>query len=234
MVSGKMFRPLAFAYSWRASLVEWGVFMRKFWGNFIGAGILMGSVGIAVLWRRYKPLVVSWGLMMIAHSLFYINYRAVDKELMFLPVYLLWSLFISVGCAYIFRQADRVTQIRWLVKGVWILPAIMLILNYGYADVSWDRRARENAQAALDGSEANALIIGWWTDVTPIQYLQYVEGQRPDVAVINRMMITPENLQQMVEQQIDHRPVYLLGNDPILTNRYDAKVTPHGLLLLTR
>lgn len=234
MVSGQMFHSLAFAYDLRASLIEWSSFLQQFWSNFLGAGVLLGGIGAVVSWRRHKWLISSWGLMIAALSLFYVNYRAVDKALMFVPVYLLWTLLVSAGCTYLLRKAAAVGKVGRLVNLLWILPSVALVLNYRYVDVSWDWRARTNAQAFLDEAAPNAVAIGWWTGVTPVQYLQYVEGQRPDVEVINRLMISPENLLRFVERRVDYQPVYLLAYDQELARLYDVSTTPGGFFLLSR
>lgn len=234
MASGQMFRSMAFAYDWPSALVEWGHFARQFWGNFLGAGIVLGCVGIPLLWNGRRCLITSWALMMLLHSVFFVNYRAVDKEMMFLPVYFFWTLLVGVGSTHLLRRAATSGKVGRLVNLLWLLPIIMLVINYTYVDVSWDTRARLNAQSFVDGAAENALVIGWWTEVTPIQYLQHVEGQRPDIQVINRLMISHETLLQLVEQRIDHQPIYLSARDWEMVSLYGTDSTLGDFSLLSR
>ena len=44
---------------------------------------------------------------------------------------------------------------------------------------------RERSQAMLDAAAPGAIVYGRFTDVAPLQYLQQVEGQRPDVRIVN-------------------------------------------------
>jgi hypothetical protein len=57
--------------------------------------------------------------------------------------------------------------------------------------------------------EPNALLFGWWDTVPVIQYLQLVEGQRPDVLAVNRFLISPEDMRRAIEREVMLRPVYI-------------------------
>jgi hypothetical protein len=46
-----------------------------------------------------------------------------------------------------------------------------------------------------------------------VQYLQLVEGQRPDVLAINRFLISGEDMVALIEREAHRRPV-LINNPP--------------------
>lgn len=213
LVSGKMFQTMAFAYPWREALQETLLFLRQFWGNFLGVGVVFGLIGLAVLWRGRKLWLFSLLLMFGAHAMFFVNYRVVDKALMFLPSYLVWTYLLGVGLTWVLQWVESVGGVGTIVNLGWsmLLVAILCAINYGYVDVSADYRARTQAQAFLDQAQPNALVVGWWTEVTPIQYLQYVEGQRPDLHVINRLMISDKDLRELLAKHRKEGTVYLLS-----------------------
>jgi hypothetical protein len=81
--------------------------------------------------------------------------------------------------------------------------------NWRLVDLSDDWSARSRAETILRLAEPHALIIGWWDTAPAIQYLQLVEGQRPDVQAINRFLIAPNDMERLIQHEMDHRPVYV-------------------------
>jgi hypothetical protein len=235
LLSGQMFASCPWAYSGTAVLFEWGAFLRQFWSNSLGAGVLLGGIGLVSLWRQHKLRLWTLSLvgMMVVHGCFFVNYGAVDKELMFLPVYVLWAILIGVGCSKLLQSTSAN---RWhLVTGLLLLvPLALVLLNYSYLDVSGDWRARDRAQAFLDQAQPNALVLGWWMDVTPIQYLQYVEDQRTDVQTINILMLSHDDLLQLVQHRITYQPVYLLTPNSELLTLYNAQPATEDSYLLSK
>jgi hypothetical protein len=61
----------------------------------------------------------------------------------------------------------------------------------------------------LQAAEPNALIFGWWDTVPVVEYLQLVEGQRPDVQAINRFLIAPNDVRELIERNLGQRPIYI-------------------------
>jgi len=61
----------------------------------------------------------------------------------------------------------------------------------------------------LHKAEQNALVFGWWEVVPVVQYLQLVEGMRPDVQVINRFLIDPNLMRMVIEKEVRDRPIYM-------------------------
>jgi hypothetical protein len=76
-------------------------------------------------------------------------------------------------------------------------------------DLSDDWSARARGEAILHQVEPNALVFGWWDTVPVIEYLQLVEGQRPDVQAINRFLIAYDDMRHLIEQEVIRRPVYI-------------------------
>jgi hypothetical protein len=58
------------------------------------------------------------------------------------------------------------------------------------------------------------MIFGWWETIPGVQYLQFVEGQRPDVLAINRFLISGEDMTALIEREAGHRPIYV-NNPPL-------------------
>ena len=106
--------------------------------------------------------------------------------------------------------------------------ALAVGANWQQVDLSDDWSTREQSEAILSQAEPNALIFGWWDTVPAIQYLQLVEGQRPDVLAINRFLITPEDMNQLILTAVHERPIYI--NNPSIALLRETTVTVVGPL----
>jgi hypothetical protein len=86
---------------------------------------------------------------------------------------------------------------------------IALAWNWRIVDLSADRSTRERGEAILEQAEQGALVFGWWDTVPVVQYLQLVEGWRPDVQAINRFLIAEADLVRAIDKEVQHRPIYI-------------------------
>ncbi len=76
--------------------------------------------------------------------------------------------------------------------------------------------------------EPDAIVLGWWDTVPGVQYLQLVEGQRPDVLAINRFLISGDDMAQLIEENAAQRPIYI--NNPPVEFLRTLHVEPVGSL----
>jgi hypothetical protein len=170
--------------------------------------------------------------MFVANTLFFINYRVIDKETMFLPTYLVWALLLGSGFQTLLnwiRQGDRYVLINWLVRGIMVGVVLMAVgWNWARVDRSNDWSTREQAESILANVEPNSLVFGWWDTVPAIQYLQLVEGQRADVTAINRFLISGEDMEQLILHEIHQRPIYI--NNPTIDLLLQTKINKEGPL----
>ena len=163
---------------------------------------LVGLVRQALIQRR--QFVVLF-LTFLVNVVFFVNYGALDKYMMFLPVYMVWSVWMALGFVYFAQLLQRYApseplaaleavgralgklRWEWLVLA---LPLAALLINFDYADMSSDRNIREQYTTMLESLEPNALYLGWWPDTAPMVYLQQVEDVRRDVWVVDRFLIS--------------------------------------------
>lgn len=102
------------------------------------------------------------------------------------------------------------------------------------ADLSDDRGASEWAHAAMELLEPDAVVVSWWSYSTPLWYVQFAEGRRPDVWIVDDRTRLDENLgdvTDVIESQLDRRPVYVIrlaGDEDLVTimERYDVQEFP--------
>lgn len=232
LITGRSFAGQMFGYSLREVGGELWQAVMQLWQAFFAVGFGPGLLGFGVLLRRNWRLGGMLLLMFLANVIFYVNYRVVDKATMFLPAYLVWAIWLGVGYQALINWSKHGTmssRLPWLIRAV-VAGAVILAVawNWRLVDLSNDWSTRRQSEAILQQVEPNALILGWWDTVPGIQYLQLVEGRRPDVTAINRFLIGGEDMNQLIQQEIGRRPVYI--NNPSVELLRLTKVTAVGSL----
>lgn len=225
MVSGRAFAGQMFGYNPQEIWTELLGFLKQLWQAFFAIGIGPGILGLIKLHRRDIRLAGLLDLIFLSNTIFYVNYRVVDKNTMYLPSYLVWALWVGIGYQVIldwFKSENATIASKYIstVPRSLILGAVLLALlwNWRLVDLSKDWSTRQVGEAILRQVEPGALVFGWWDTVPVIQYLQFVEGMRQDVQAVNRFLITPEDLAQAIEREVYDRPIYI-DSMPALPNQ---------------
>ncbi len=107
--------------------------------------------------------------------------------------------------------------------------AVLLSVSWDWsrASLAGDWSTRFKGEQILAQAAPEALIFGWWDTVPVLEYLQLVEGQRPDVTPINRFLISPVDLEALIHDRIDHQPIYIDSPIPNLTMVYKFRPVGH-------
>jgi len=240
MVTGASFASSMFGYSLSGAWRELGHFLSLLTGAFLAIGIGPGLLGAWQSIRRDWKFGALLGLMFLGHVFFYINYRVVDKELMYLPAYLIWAIWIGCGYELLLSWNDRAPLTRSIpvirkpvnlanlvLSGIMVAVVIAaLAINWPLVDLSQNRSDRDRGEEILETLPSGALYFGYWDSVPVIQYLQLVEGKRPDVQAINRFLISPDNMAAWIRAELSRRPVYIDSLPPGFQN--DAIPVKHG------
>lgn len=216
LISGSAFRGAMFGYAPAELTGEVRAFAVHLWRAVFAVGLGPGLLGAGVLLRRSWPRGDMLLLMFLCNAVFYINYRVMDKDTMFLPTYVVWALWIGVGLEWLFgwlREAEAEAARRSggrLLQGV-LLAAVALSLGLNFTQVNLrdDRSARSRGERVLAQVAPGARLIGAWDTVPVVEYLQLVEGRRPDVEAINRFLIPHAALITLLRTEVGRRPVYL-------------------------
>jgi hypothetical protein len=235
LISGRAFAGEMLAYQGAALWWEVARFGVQLWRAFFTIGIGPGVLGAIVLMRRDWRLGGMTLLMFVISAAFYIDYRVLDKETMFLPTYLIWALWLGLGYQWLLdwlRAAGHGSGQRWnewMARGV-IVGAVVCAAAWTWrqVDLSDDWSARIRGELMLHDVQPHALILGWWDTTPVIEYLQLVEGQRLDVQAINRFLIVPESMRQLIAREAARRPVYIDTPPADLPRALEAR--PAGLL----
>jgi len=216
LISGRAFAGEMLGYGGAELWREVAHFSTQLWRAFFAVGVGPGLLGIVVTLRRDWRLGGLLLLMFGFSAGFYIDYRVVDKDTMFLPAYLIWALWVGIGYQALLRwarQGGGISTPRWseMLLRVGMVAAVLVAVawNWRLVDLSDDWSARDHGERILDLVKPNALVLGWWDTAPLIEYLQLVEGRRPDIQVINRFLISQADAQRLIQQEMARRPVYI-------------------------
>ena len=188
MVRGAMFADLMFGYRLAelpGEVLRLGALL---WRAFLGAGPALAALGLVEQWRRDRTAAGALALMGGAPALFYVNYRIPDKDTMFLVPLLVVSVWMAIGIerllAWAARGGARLPR-RAVALGAAAVVAVLAVTNYPRVDLGGNDSVRRYAEAVLGEVAPHAFIIGGWSHITPLAYLQVVEGRRPDVRLFD-------------------------------------------------
>jgi len=242
MMSGQAYRFYAFGYDLSdipgQILQAMGLLSR----NFLGIGLVVGLAGIYHLWRRKARWTFALLTIFLLNMIFYINYRVLDKDTMFLPAFLVWAIFIVAGVDWIrLRMAMYVRGFpsRNSILIVYRLMIVLLVLfglafNWQWSDFSHASGPEQYARLSMEYFPQDAVVLADWSPAVVLEYLQVVEGQRPDIQIYNRSrhsvaryyeywkadMPVEQALEQVrldeladIQSMISSNPVYMVGFD---------------------
>ncbi len=194
-----------------------------------------------------REALVFLALANIGNSVFCVFFNTMDVEKFFLPSYITFLFCVGIGTAVVWDWVEQVKRQKlkvksheleveeakgksWLGDG-WglvarglllagLLASVGFLVGTNFSRNDWSHRTdvarawEENLALPL---ERNALIVGPWESLTPLEYAQYVEHRRTDLErwkVIVRQAELGFTLYGSRQEDIERavragRPVYL-------------------------
>ena len=249
LISGQAYRFFSFGYSLLELPQEIIKFSTYLWRNFLGVGVILGLFGMVRLFKKSFNISLGLFISFIATAVFYTNYRVMDKDTMFLAAYLIWAIFLSEGLKYFDKWfRERISEnfsSKFKYTGLVLLLLVFLpglLLNWQWVDMSKAESYSKFAQGIFIEAKNDALIIAPWSQAVVLEYGQIVNGQRPDIKIINSSRInvatyyelwtqgwtrdeifrdiTERNV-ALIGKFINSRSVYSLEYDATLAERYE-------------
>ena len=207
------------------------------------AGVALGLIGLLWLAWRNRPLLALTGLSFLAVVGFNLFYGIGDIHVFYIPAYLIWVVWAALGVGGIGKLGIGKLGIGKLGIGklgiscllALILPAWLLLARYPQIDQSRNNQARTMWRMILAQSiPENAILVSNDRDeMTPLLYLQYVEGIRPDLTgLFPLIQPTPEwtDVGRVTDAALrSGRPVLLIKPMPGLEVKF--RLEPAGSLV---
>ncbi|NJN53802.1 MAG: DUF2723 domain-containing protein [Anaerolineae bacterium] len=203
LVSAQLYRPNLFAVTpalLLSRLREWAILLPN---QFLWLGVFFAALGLAKFPipksdfqqvengtrtnadKRGLPITahrspitdhrlpITVVLTIALYLLYALGYNTPDAVLYTLPVLLLAAMFLGLG-------------LRPLRQWALLLPLLLLLLNFRGQDLRQGVRVRPSAESLLQTAPSDALLISSDSGTTfALWYFHHVEGQRPDVTVVD-------------------------------------------------
>jgi hypothetical protein len=156
-------------------------------------GLIAGLVGLATTRRRDARSL--FGILFVSYLAFNLFYRVADIQVFFIPIFLIWAIWIGVTADWLLngRKSTGTSRLSRPLRSVSLVAALLLagqsiILLRGNLP-SLDRTNNWSIHdygqdVTHQPLEPNAAIVGILGEVTLVRYFQITEGQRPDLLPI--------------------------------------------------
>jgi hypothetical protein len=225
-VTASAFQSDAFAYSISGALGQAGSFLQWLTWAFVVVGLPLGLMGAVRLWRDDRALLVLALGAVVPATFFFINYGTPDKEFMFVPAYVAWALLVVCGLEEALAAAPEAWRQSALVLAApLLLPLIALGINLPRVSLHGDQSVRAHSEDVFGTVEANAILYGAFTDVAPLQYLQFVEGERTDVTIVNSWTIDDPDafVSALARENVGRRAFYVTRPEHALNGEFQLQ-----------
>lgn len=213
LLRGEQFDGLFFYEGVVASAGQLLVSAIAFWLTYQGFGLLVVVVGLARCLSIWRALF--WLLAFLPYTYFYTTYGAPDRALMLGPAYLLLALPMACGLAALggWLRARRRPHARILLL---LVPLLVTLYSLRTLGQRLRDDVRGEATAVMVALPEDALVFGVWGDVVTLEYLQILEGERPDLTLRNLFFFDSESgvLGHIARQQESNsaRPLVFLSD----------------------
>ncbi len=207
MVTGRQFAGLMFGTELSHLPAQVWDLVRWLWGNFLGIGVVLGVLGLPTLRARNRSLFRLVVALAGLHVVFFVTYAAADRDSMFVPLYMLWTLPLATGIEAVAKLLGMgaVGKMGYGLQAVAVL--VVASVNYPLLNLSRDKRPEEWATNFLSRVPPGSIVLTRWAFSGPLRYEQLIGGMRPDVQVIDRFLISQADMARLVQTHASGRPV---------------------------
>jgi hypothetical protein len=244
LISARMFQHAVYwGDSWIGPAKEVFQFGTLLTIGFLGVGGILGVWG----WWQLRKREVLWNRLLtiyfLSNILAFAFYHVVDKGVMFIPAYAVWSIWVAGGiralASWLYQHLPNVPQ---GTMGRHASAALLLVVGLGVA-INWqsvslrdDRGVYDFAAQLLEDVEPSTLVVSGWTTASVLDYLRLVEGRHPDVQSFNidfynlglqerygspTSAPTQAEWHAWLEEQLSQRPLCFIEPLPAVPDHYE-------------
>ncbi len=193
LLTGGPFQNQVMGFGWGSQLERVWFGIGELSEQYTPVGIALGLVGLVTLWRLARGEAMLLTVMMLGNFFFAMNYSLVGY-LYFIPTYLIWGVFISVGLGWLAVTLGRAVDERLGAAGVRAVAALTIfalaiaisylaVSRYASVDQSGQTATRDEALALLKAAPQGASLYLDWEDLSVLRFYRMVYGMRPDIAL---------------------------------------------------
>jgi len=162
------------------------------WTGSLGFGFFFAVWGWFELNRKFPLWNLLLSIYLLTNIITFLTYKAIDKEVMFLPIYILIMIWASTGVdpfvnwfSSVQKQLDQASIIFLLNASLLSIMLLAIINDFQNISLKNDHRVYEYTKKILTNAPPDTFIVNHWATASVIDYLQIVEKVRPDIQSIN-------------------------------------------------
>jgi hypothetical protein len=206
-----------------------GFYLSLFLEQFGPVGLAAGLVGFVVM-RRWEARALT-GVSFVTYFAFNLFYRVADIEVFFIPLFLIWAIWVGVAAGWLLTGQGWSSAGRFLAWSRFPVALAAVLLFVGQAIILvWDNLPeldRSNDWAVYEYGldvmrqplEPNLAMVGILGEVTLVRYFQETKGLRPDLLPIAADG-EAERLATVARLLDQRQPVYLTRELPGAPERW--------------
>ncbi|HUW12801.1 MAG TPA: DUF2723 domain-containing protein [Anaerolineae bacterium] len=158
----------------------------RFTKNLLGIGVILGLIGFWRLWREQRGMCIGLLIIFAINFGYFTSYQAPDYAYMVTPAYLVFSLWIAGGLAYLLKQRRVAYRAIGVVAAIALLGGLFIWKLPVRVARSRSMQVTEFASSSFEVLPENAVVIAAWRRFAPLLYFQRTRGLRPDLTLIER------------------------------------------------
>jgi hypothetical protein len=214
LVSGRLYADYLLALPWSEWPTRLAVLGRLAIENLTVAGLLLSAWGAIELFSRNRLQAILRLATISLFGLYALTYNTPDSYVLLMPALLVAALLLGEGVGELERLLPHGAVIRWgmLLIPLYLVLAIRSPLRHETdgAAIAFTREIVSNApDGALIFTETDRHTFSLW-------YMRFVEGERPDLTIVDRGLFGYAWYQDMLRVQ-DPRWRPDPGDRPICT-----------------
>lgn len=250
--SGADFSQAIFGFSINRIFIDTALWLGLLGLQFVGPGLILVFLGLHD-WRLDFKVLLPLIFFYLTTIIFASTYRVNDSYVFFLPGYLVIGLLVGRGFQALAQKRSslaRLTLPLLVILPVLVysmLPVALETVNLPFPNIRqlpgreprsyflWPAKnsyfgAAEYGRSALSTLPPASVLLADHTPYETLNYLQTVEGMRPDVTILK---IEPHHDLGAVVERYEKRPVYLADENPAyynLPSLGSATLIPFGVV----
>lgn len=256
LVSGQMYRHFVFGLPLSYLPARLGAWVQLWVQQYTWPGVALAVFGLWSWWEgSQRRRALATAIPFALYSLYAVTYDTTDSYVYLIPTYALAAVWMAEGTRSLLAEAEQRggALARWAKPvGLALLAALPLwagAVRYPALDLSRERQAADWVQATLAELPPHALLItGEDRHTFTLDYVQWVEGQRPDLILLDGELLgypwyreqlarrypawaragVSSSLEEVVQANLEQRPVYLSSLRPSLNDLFQS--IPQGPL----
>lgn len=158
-------------------------------------------------WRMRGLTLAIPGLLIVMNLILSSYYRVSPEDRMSydLPATVSWCLLVGISVWAILSLEKLIPAYLWIVGILILLPGWNLARNFKYCNFHHEKSARIFVQETLDSVPNNSVIFtSEWNFYGPYLYMRHLENYRPDLRVIDVLLMKRFWYSRYLERSMPH------------------------------